>query len=627
MSSDPFDKINQALAIEGAELMTLQQLRASYPQRGNPYILFEGTREIAEIQPGHWREIYADPVTGLPPGCPVQPLGMDGDVAWFLNPNGQVVALKASSSGKGPIDFLFCGLLEYLEWAWPRYSQGKDGRSGEVNGYQADQARCDLVYAASAMGVYDDTDRLRGRGAWLDDAGRLIYHAGNTVLYKSRWHGPGALGRWVFPAGTRIEPPWPLNVSPEGDGPADELLELLKTWKWRRPELDPLLLLGFNCMAMIGGALRWRSMVFLTGERGTGKSTLLEIQEAVHGGALRRMANVSQAYLYQKVKFDCTPVALDELEAAAEGDMRKVNEIIKLMRVASSGGSIGRGSSEGAARDYYCRSAFMCGAINIPPMAPQDQSRFAILALMPFPEGTQEPEFDMKRLAVIGRQLLTRMLTGFDRWSATFAAYHKGLVAAGHDGRAADQFGALIAAQHIARSDAAPSEADMAFWAEKLAPSMLAETANRSEDWRDCLNFLLDVIPDVMKNRGGKIHSVGGLLRQLREHPSTDLTDIENVLPNLGLALTWRKGVPKDWEHAELFIPANHPETRKLFAGTNWQGLAGAAGVWFTTLQRAGEGLVRVDVCGKGLDKKRHGVFMRLAAVFPKGDDDAREAA
>ncbi len=86
--------------------------------------------------------------------------------------------------------------------------------------------------------------------------------------------------------------------------------------------------------------------------------------------------------------------------------------------------------------------------------------------------------------------------------------------------------------------------------------------------------------------------------------------------------------IMKSWENAELFIPCSHPETRKLFAGTTWQGLAGATGVWFTTLQRAPAGIARVGKCGKGLDKKRHGIYINLAAAFPGGDaDEEREAA
>jgi hypothetical protein len=52
--------------------------------------------------------------------------------------------------------------------------------------------------------------------------------------------------------------------------------------------------------------------------------------------------------------------------------------------------------------------------------------------------------------------------------------------------------------------------------------------------------------------------------------------------------------------------------------------VAGATGVWANTLQRAPAEIVQPGVCGKGLDKKRWGIFIRLAAAFPD-DGEADE--
>jgi hypothetical protein len=50
---------------------------------------------------------------------------------------------------------------------------------------------------------------------------------------------------------------------------------------------------------------------------------------------------------------------------------------------------------------------------------------------------------------------------------------------------------------------------------------------------------------------------------------------------------------------------------------------------WRTTLQRAVEEIAWVDTCGRGLDKKRHGIMINLAKAFPEplDDEEGLEAA
>lgn len=612
--------------MEGDELPSVREASREDPEPGFAmFINDRAGRPLGEVGPGMWLD-HEDPLTGLPPNCPVTPLGRAGGTYYFLNVDGEIEELKSSSSGKGPIGSIFAGRSRYLEWAWPRFGKGTKGAAPPVTGWDADDARQALMDACAFIGVFDDADRVRGRGAWKDHDGSLIYHAGDRVLFRGRWLAPGRHGDWVFPARPQLARPWPMKVDGGAQGPADELLEIFETWNWKRRGIDARLLLGWVCMAMIAGALDWRPAVFLTGEKGCGKSTLHAVLGSALGRALTRSVNTTGPALYQKLKHDCTPVAVDELEAQAEGNMRRVDEIIQLIRTASSGGTINRGSSEGVSREYQCRSPFACSSINIPPMRGQDQSRFAILALQPFPpleDGTEpkDPEFDETAIVQTGRQLMRRMIDAWPRWPATLKAFRHALMRAGHDPRGADQFGALLAAEHLARSDVAPSAEQLDVWAEALAPAGLAETANKTEDWRECLRHMLDVAPDALRHRTGTHNSIGGLLSGLRNDHSPAIEDIERGCSAVGLALSFPKGQPATWATARLFVPGSHPEVRKLFAGTTWAGLAGATGVWANTLQRADAGVCWPGVCGKGLDQKRWGIFVSLAAAFPDHDE------
>lgn len=626
---DPFSAIAEALSIDSDDLATLRELAALDPPRGYPMAVRDsaGLDTGEEMAPGEWFN-WADRLTGLPPACPVTPLGFEGDTFFFLNPVGQVATLKASSSGKGPIDALFAGRSGYLEWAWPRWS--KSEKTPEVKGYEADEARRALFDACAYIGSFDDMERVRGRGAWTDALGRLVYHAGDRVFYDGRWRAPGAHGDWVFPARTKVMAPDPKPAEGGAHGAAQELLDALQTWNWQRGELDARLLLGWICAGFIGGALDWRPMCFLTGDQATGKSTLQALIKALMGGLLVQSTNTTAAGIYQKVQHDSAPVSVDEIEA--EADTRRADDVIKLARIAASGGLLLRGGADHNGKEFQARSAFIFSAINMPPMGMQDQSRMAVLALRPLDEhpmhkdaaqgaGDKPADPVLARIGApliedargLGRQILRRMFDGWARWPRVLGMFRQAIREAGHGGRGADQFGTMAASAHIALSDDDPTAAELAWWRDRLKVEELAETAAFSPNWRQCLTHMLDAQPDALRHRSGA-KSVGGAIEVYRKQ-STD-EDLAGVCKAVGLAVSWPKDAQPGWDTLRLFVPSTHAAVQRLFEGTQWAGRAGATGVWASALRQAPEDVVWTGTCDKGLDKKRSGVFVALAKVF-----------
>ncbi|PZQ63369.1 MAG: hypothetical protein DI570_09255 [Phenylobacterium zucineum] len=609
-SPDPFAAIGEALMIEPDELASLREQAMRDPVRGGPMVFDDGD----EIEPGDWR-VIAD-ANGLPPNCPVKPLGIDKLGAYFLNPMGQVVCLTASASGKGPIDFLFAGRTAFLEWAWPRWTG--EGAKREVKGYEADEARRNLVDAAAWKGTFDDLDRVRGRGAWTHFDGSLIYHAGDRVWFEGRWRPTGEHLDWVFPGRRAVMTPWPHPVDDGEGSPAHVILLTLQTWNFQRGELDARLLLGWVCAAMIGGALEWRPLAFLSGDQETGKSSLQRLIKALLGGLLVQSVNTTAAGIYQKVQHDSAPVAVDEFES--EADTRAADAVVKLARQAASGGLLLRGGSDHNGKEFQARSAFIFSAINPPPLNSQDQSRIANLVLRPLAELRREGEEPAlappvpDNLEQVARQLLKRMFDAWPRFNRVLRAYKAALMKAGHTGRAGDQFGTLAAAFHVASYDRDPDPTDLAWWTDHLAVDTLAETANFTPNWRSCLNHMLDAQPEVLRSFRTSIRSVGQAVEIFkRTNNAEDLIDVGKML---GLAVSWRKGDAEVWDNARLFVPATHPAVMRLFEGSQWAGRPGAAGVWASALRQGPPGVVYDGKCDKGLDTKRAGVFVELAKVF-----------
>src|SRR5262249_29387301 len=160
-----------------------------------------------------------------------------------------------------------------------------------------------------------------------------ILHCGDLVLAEGRWQPCGMIGRHVYPA--HPSTPRPSDVfAPAGPkGPAAELRDLFRQWEWRRPDIDPELMVGMVACQVMGGALPWRPVVWICGEGGLGKSALHEVLRQVHGetGAIAT-ADATEAGLRQILKYGSLPVLFDEMEP--EGDPQRAAAIIGLARRA-----------------------------------------------------------------------------------------------------------------------------------------------------------------------------------------------------------------------------------------------------------------------------------------------------
>lgn len=628
---DPFEEIAAALPcfVNEDEAQTLVQQAAEDPSPGLPMTL-----NGEEVDPGAWRHL-ADPVTRLPPGCPVTPLGIDEMTAWFLSSVGGVVSLDAKSSGKGPIGYLFAGRSHWLEWAFPRFGAiDKLTKRPKVNGWDADDARQTLVDACAFKGPFELQDRVRGRGAWRDDDGELIYHAGDAVWVEGKWRKPGEIGRFIYPARAAIGRPDKAFEPVGPDSTGAQILDLLKTWHWDRPDLDPRLMLGWLMCALIGGALDQRPVVYVVGQEGTGKTTLQSLLRELMNGALVATSNTTQAGVYQAVKQDSVAIMVDEMEA--KENSANTDKLLELARVAYSGDKMNRGGQDHHGKQFTLRSSFMASSIAMPPIEPQDMSRMAVLMLRPrvqvesgdataaeideltiaqWVKATgSDVLFELKDIQAAGRTLLRRLFEWWPRWAALRRVFRNSLKLAGHSDRSADTFGALAAASHAAISDHYPTPGELQQWQGWLKADELEETAGQEPTWQRCFNFILTAQPEVFRDATCK--SVGDLVLLLRKDEMAIETLLKK-LPLVGMQVTWEKGAAETYDNARLFIAGNHVGAYNLFAGTNWKGRAGAPGPWLGVLRQAPDEVV-VDkiTCDKGFPKKFRGVAIRLAAAL-----------
>ncbi|MBB6251415.1 hypothetical protein [Nitrospirillum iridis] len=549
----------------------------------------------------------------LPEDCPVTPLGNSGGIHYYLDAQRQFRELLDREHGKASLLGLFTPRHGWLYAHYPRYA--KEG--GAVTGWRAEAVAEHLMASNAQRGLWTPRDHVRGAGAWTDEHGQLILHLGNLVVMGGEAQRPGLLGDMVYPSaeplfGPRKEP-WP------GDGSAAaELLRLLKQWNWKRKEgdLDARLMLGWIVAALLGGALRFRPVVWLTGDKGTGKSTLQDdILDHVMGRWLFRAADASAASIYQTKGQAALGVALDELEPEPHNGQR-IQAVIKLARIAASGGKLRRGGKDGDPTEYAIRSCFMFSSILIPPLSSQDRSRLAVLELDQLPPGPP-PKFDAAHLRDIGAGMLRAAVEGWGRLPDILQAYRTALAAQGHRGRGCDVFGTLLACSTLVLRGGIPTELDIRREVAELSAEHIAAQSGDMPDHEQCFHHLATHVADVY--RGGTKRTIGQHIYTVAYGSSAvgahDKVEAKQTLSLYGIRVI----LDREDQRPFLAIANSGSGIAAVFADTHWHaGEASQPGGWVQALRRFPDHEVTKNGISIGGSLTR-ATLLPLSVVLPEG--------
>jgi len=237
-----------------------------------------------------------------------------------------------------------------------------------------------FVTVAHSRGIYD-IDRIRGRGAWLDE-GRNVYHHGGYLTVDTETVPVTELrSRYVYELKKSLPDPAPEALSDE-DG--RRILDVAKMFRWTKPA-SAALLAGWTFLAPICGALRWRPHLWITGSAGCGKSTaLIQYANALIGeSGIFAQGNSTEAGIRQELQADAIPVLYDEGEQNEEADKKRVQQILSLIRQASTESQARtlKGTPGGHALRFHIRSMFCLASIQVGIRHQADVDRLTILTL------------------------------------------------------------------------------------------------------------------------------------------------------------------------------------------------------------------------------------------------------
>lgn len=433
----------------------------------------------------------------------VIPLGHDRGSYFYYSISGkQVHGVTAANHTKNT--FASMASIAHFWQRNPMWMNGKqEVKWDEVTDHMMGQCR--------AVGIFNP-DRLRGRGAWLDE-GRSVLHVGNEVILDGVKSGLIVKDSYhIYEQAARMD----MDLGePATDAEADAFRKLCVAAPWEDQEHMGKLLAGWCVIAPVCGAMPWRPHLWITSEAGGGKSWTLDniIKPIVGPVALEVQSKTTEAGIRQTLGCDARPVIFDEAETQNERDRDRVQLVLDLARQASSeeGAAIIKGSPTGKAMQYRIRSCFVFSSINIGMSQSADESRTVVLTLKLDQDKKQRASsFDALRkihsevmAPGFSGRLLARTLALLPVIRQNAAIFADAIARSGQSRRTGDTYGVLLAGSWSLRSQSliTPQQADKQVagvdWVKRAVVKADAEP-----EWQKALTTLMQHRTRVINGHG-----------------------------------------------------------------------------------------------------------------------------
>lgn len=489
-------------------------------------------------------------------------LGVDDGTYYYLPRSTQQVTPISAAGHSNKSNLL---QLASLSW-W-------ETNFGQKTGVDWTAATSYLFDVSAAVGTFDPA-KIRGRGAWFDE-GKSVLHLGNRLLVDGTEHDiSGLRTSFIYEKKPPLE-----GLMPEGyldESEALKLHQITGMLNWSKP-INSTLLAGWIVLSPICGAMSWRPHIWITGQKGTGKTWIVNqiVAPALGSSALSVQSNSTEAGIRQRLKQDARPVVFDEAEGESQHARQRMQSVLELARQASSDSlaEVAKGTAGGKAMSFKIRSMFLMGSINVGLAQASDKSRFTILTLTKAPTGT-DPRKQLEEIESVVSNTLTKefcaalrartyhLIPVIRKNAKVFAK-----AAAKHIGnqRAGDQLGALLAGAWSLGSTGEVSEEDAMEYVE-------------GQDWGFDVDETMDsdemTLANEILSAKVEIEVDGGMRRnrtaaEIIDKVAGESRDFEYTEENGESALA-RIGIRCKDEF--VIVSESHPKLRSILKETPWGG-------------------------------------------------------
>ena len=433
-------------------------------------------------------------------------LGHNGNVFYFKRAKNPQI-LDQSANTMGPNFLISLAPLGY----WERRYAGKKGLDWTA-------AKSDLMEAAKAKGIFT-ADKIRGRGVHLDK-GRIVVHLGDRLVVDGREvkieDFTDTTG--IYEVAQPIALDW--NAPPLSTAESRKILEMAKKFPWASEQASSLkahLLTGWTVTSQLSGILGWRSHCWLTGGTDSGKTAI--INRFVKPLTPLRYdfgPGTTDAGIRQTSKQDSLPVVFDEAEAKTGAGAKRIENILMLMRGASSssGDPTAKGTPGGHALSYKFQSAVLLASIYVPIKDEADDNRTTRLELK-----KPEPEVWPKLLRELddftpefGAKFFRRILKLVPVLLKNIVTFQNAL----RGDRIGLQFGTLIAGGYLVSHDdvITPSEAKEYVESLHWGDDGQGERLKSNRDEYICLGSIVTAQVQMLVNDRSDKRLIGELVKK-----------------------------------------------------------------------------------------------------------------
>lgn len=547
------------------------------PEKGDPcdWIESGGTKEAlvalckdAEL----WAPAVADepeapanpePTEGdlQPPGMPFLALGYNGGGYFYLPRGTEQIAEVRRGSHTSPSEMMSLAPIEWWEMSYPKEKGGVDWYA----------AASDCMRRCERRGVYS-MKNVRGRGAWYDK-GSSVLHLGDRLIVDGELKSiTEHRSQYVYTRQAPMESI--IDAESATDEQGREVFQIFEGLNWDS-RVHAWLAAGWTALAPVCGAMPWRPHIWLTAQRGAGKSWVQEniIQPMLGQSALMVQGGTTEAGIRQALQQDARPVIFDEAESEDHNAQRRMKSVLELARQASSDGSaeIVKGTVNGSGMAFRIRSMFMLGSVNVSLSQAADESRFSVLSLRQPEKSPAEvqrfKEFSTRvgntltaeRCAAI-RARTYRLIPIIRQNAATMA---QAVAEELGSQRIGDQVGHLLAgAISLSRGDTISIE-DARAWARQIDLSE-AQEAEETSDELNCLNTILQTQVRFDYQRGSMQRSLAEVVMAAAGKKALS----EDIYSDECNAILSRFGLQVD--AGQLLVSNTHAELKRVLRDTPW---------------------------------------------------------
>jgi putative DNA primase/helicase len=558
------DAINPPM-VDERNAPPIEELPFSDPGEGDP---FGGDDDDGE----HPLEFFGSPHFRC--------LGVDGQTC-FYQPSDVSQVLNINASSHKLEALMMLAPLQWWEMEFP-----STGKEGGVNMRAAVNA---CIRACKLKRKFVPHKTLRGRGAWFEGETPIFHSGDHLIVASKRVPISEHKSRYVYDEGQSI----PIGLeAPLSTVDARRFLDLCKSLRWQSP-LSGYLLAGWCVIAPVCGFLNWRPHMWISGEAGSGKSTVMDkiVKVCIGEVAHSVVGNTTEAGIRGALGMDALPIIFDEAEPRDFESKARIKSILDLARVAASesDGLILKGTSNQGTKGYRARSMFVFASINTQIEGYADETRFTQLMLQA-PEGDKKsPEnkqhYEALLLNIVSlltptfaQRLLARTILLLPALRSCVRSFTEAAAIHLESQRLGDQLGPLLAGAYLLNSAKEVSVADALAWIRKNDwADHSAKNATKDNE-----RFMQHVTGYLVRHstpEGGTWERTIGELIELAAYADDRITEgvdrVDNKKKLSAAASLARIGIRISHSSDQLYveITSSHESFRKsVLKGTEWSG-------------------------------------------------------